>query len=163
MKKILWLVIIAGAVATVAALGQPKSDKGVVRGVVEEAARTAIDGVNGRNPSAINRYFASIEEGAQAGGLSETQEPYRAFVGQLPSGMTAQLHSLDIEAVEVHDEAGLARVSYSAHVSLIRGGAAIYTATLRQNVALMKTDRGWLISGGDALQLDDITGTWPVR
>lgn len=163
MKKILWLVIIAVAVATIAALGQPEWDEGVVRGVVEEAARAALDGVNRRNPNAINRYFASVDEGAQADGLSETQDAYRAFIGQLPSDMTPQLHSLDIETVEVHNEAGLARVSYSAHVSFVRGMAAIYTATLRQNVALMKTDRGWLISGGDALQLDDITGTWPVR
>lgn len=57
--------------------------------------------------------------------------------------------------------AGLAKVTYRLHVSVMRGGQAIFGANATQDIALLKTPRGWRISGGAAPRLEDMTGTWP--
>ncbi|MFO7539151.1 MAG: hypothetical protein R6X32_14010 [Chloroflexota bacterium] len=49
------------------------------------------------------------------------------------------------------------------HFSVVRGNTAIYSAQATQNLALLKTVRGWRISGGDTPQLEDVTGVWPPR
>jgi hypothetical protein len=56
-----------------------------------------------------------------------------------------------------------ARVSYRLHFSVVRRGTAVYSAQASQNLALLKTARGWRISGGDAPQLEDAVGVWPPR
>lgn len=134
-----------------------------VRDVIEQVQTATLDGLNRHNPDALDPYFATVVEGAQANGLAETQDAYKNFIAQMSTSDSVQFHSFNIEDVEVHEEAGLAKVTYRLHFSLIRNGIAIFTAKVKQNVALLKTSRGWLISGGDTPQLSDVTGSWPSR
>lgn len=166
MKRSPWIwiglgaVLVAGIVFFSSRLG---SSEGEVRRVVEQAQTVAVDGMNQHNPNALDSYFATVTEGAQATGLAETQQAYQNFVTQLPSGTTIQIHSFDITGAEVHEDAGLARVTYRLHLSVIRSSSAIYTITFTQDLAVLKTARGWRISGGDTPQVENVTGIWPPR
>jgi len=131
--------------------------------VLDEVQTASLGGLNSRNAGALDDYFATVAEGAQAAGLAETQQAYKDFVAKLPGDNAVQIHSFDITALEVHQEAGLAKVTYRLHFSVIRSGQAIFSAAATQDIAMLKTPRGWRISGGDAPQLDNVTGSWPSR
>lgn len=164
MKKILGLivlVVLAGsAIWLVRQRGAEERD---IRQFMDEAQSAALVGLNRRNPDALDVYFATEAEGAQATGLVETQQAYKDFVAQLPTNSAAQFHSFAITGVEVHEEGGLARVAYRLHFSVVRGSTAVFSAQATQNLALLKTPRGWRISGGDAPQFEDMVGAWPPR
>ena len=121
-----------------------------------------MDGINRRNPNALDSYFATVAEGARETGLTQTQEAYRNFVGEM-SSESVQIHSFKIEDVEVHDDDGLARGTYQMHLSVIRGGAAVFTIRFTQNLAVLRTPRGWRISGGDTPRIEETMGIWPPR
>lgn len=162
MKKVIALVVLlvlAGAIW----LSRRGGEELAVREVVNEVQTAALAGLNRRNPEALDVYFATVEEDAQAAGLAETQEAYQAFVATLTQNNTVQFHSFEIDAIEVHEEAGLARVTYRLHFSIVRGGQALFSARARQNLALLRTPRGWRISGGDAVQLEEVVGAWPPQ
>lgn len=163
MKRILGFVFLVAIVAGVAWLIQRGAEERAVRRVLDEIQNAALPGVNSHDPKALDAYFATEAEGAQAAGLAETQQAYKDFVGQMPYDSLIQFHSFDIQALEVHEDAGLARVTYRLHFSVVRNGQAIFSAKATQNIALLKTPRGWRIMGGDAAQLADVTGNWPPR
>lgn len=154
------LAVVGGAVWFISARSSDERDLRRLMGEMQTAALIAL---NGRDADALDVYFATAAEGAQTVGLSEVQQAFKVFVSQLPSGSTVQFHSFDIDEVEVHENDGLARVTYRLHFSVIRGNTAIYSAKATQNLALRKTPRGWRISGGDAAQLEEVTGAWPPR
>lgn len=162
MKRLLIILVLAFAATAVLAWGRSRgaADR-EVRNLIDEVQSAALAGLNDRDPDALNEYFATEAEGAQVAGLAETLQAYRAFATQLPDKATVQFHSLEVTAVEVHEEANLARVTYRLHFSVIRGGLAIFSAKAIQNLALLETARGWRISGGDAVQLEDVAGNWP--
>lgn len=163
MKKGFSLGVLAILAIGIILLSQRGGEERTVRSVVEQAIAAALDGLNRRNPNGLEGYFATVAEGAQASGLVETQQAYENFVSQLPGGTTVQFHSSNIEAVEVHEDTGLARVTYRLHLSVIRGNVAIFTIRIRQDLALLNTPRGWRISGGDTPQIEEVTGIWPPR
>ncbi len=132
-----------------------------MRQVMDEVQTAALQGLNRKNPNALDGYFASEAEGAVAAGLAQTQQAYKDFVGQLPGPNAVQFHTFDVRALEVHADAGLAKVTFRLHFSILKNGQPIFSARVIQDLALRKTPRGWRISGGDAPQLEDITGTWP--
>lgn len=134
-----------------------------VRNLVEEVQTAALAGLNRRNPNALDPYFATVAEGAQTTGLTQTQQAYQDFVGGLTSNDSVQFHSFDLQTVEVHEEANLAKVTYRLHFSVIRNGQVIFGAKATQDLAALKTSRGWRISGGDAAQLEDVIGQWLSR
>lgn len=162
MKKWTWITAIGAIVVLVILLTQRGSSEGDIRRLIEDVRIAALDGISRRNSNALDRYFATVEEGAQENGLAETLGAYKNFVAQI-SGESVQIHSFNIEAVEVHEDAGLARVTYQLHLSVIRGGAAIFTVRFTQNLAVLRTPSGWRISGGDTLQIEETTGVWPPR
>ena len=161
MKRIVGLGILVVLIVGVGWLVQRGADERVVRRVLGDVQAAALGGLNSRNAGALDDYFATVAEGAQAAGLAETQQAYKDFVGQLPGNNAIQIHSFDITTLEIHKEAGLAKVTYRLHFSVLRGGQAIYSATATQNIAMLKTPRGWRISGGDTPQIADVTGNWP--
>jgi hypothetical protein len=134
-----------------------------VRSLVEEVQTAALAGLNRRNPNALDDYFATTTEGAQTAGLTQTQQAYKDFIAELTSNDSVQFHSFDIQTVEVHQETKLAKVTYRLHFSVIRNGIVIFGAKTTQALALLKTPRGWRISGGDGAQLEDVNGPWPPR
>ncbi|HRQ41570.1 MAG TPA: nuclear transport factor 2 family protein [Chloroflexota bacterium] len=164
MKKILSvIVLVVLASSAVWLIRQRGAEERAIRQFMDEAQAATLAGLNRRNPDALDMYFATEAEGAQAAGLAETQQAYKDFVAQLPANNTLQFHSFTISGLEVHEEAGLARVTYRLHFSVVRGGTAVYSAQATQNLALLKTPRGWRISGGDPPQLENVTGAWPPR
>ncbi len=162
MKKIIGLVVLLVIVTGIALLTQQGAEERAVRRVIDEVQSAALNGFQFNNPNALDAYFATVQEGAVAAGLTETQQAYQDFVAKL-SGSTVQFHSFDIKAIEVHEDARLAKVTYRLYFSVVRSGQAIFGAVVTQDLALLKTPRGWRISGGDAPQLENVRGTWPPR
>jgi hypothetical protein len=134
-----------------------------VRQVIDEAETAAAASLNSRNLDIVEAYFATTAEGANEAGLNETLGALRRFRDTLSGSDTFQVHSFQIQSIAMHESGNLARVTYRLHFSLVRNGAAIFTAVVTQNLALMQTPRGWRISGGDTPQLSDVTGQWPPR
>ena len=161
MNRIIGLSVLLAIIVGAGWLVQRGAEERAVRRVIAEVQSAALTGLNSRNPDALENYFATEAEGAQAAGLAETQQAYEDFVAQLPGNNAVQFHSFDIRALEVHEDQGLAKVTYRLHFSVIRNGQAIFSAKATQNIALSKTPRGWRIMGGDAPQLEDVTGNWP--
>jgi hypothetical protein len=162
MKKIIGLVVILVSVIGIGLLTQQGAEERAVRRVIDEVQSAALNGFQFNTPNALDEYFATVQEGAVAAGLTQTQQAYKDFVTQL-AGSTVQFHSFDIKAIEVHEDARLAKVAYRLHFSVLRNGQAIFGAVATQDIALLKTPRGWRISGGDAPQLESVLGTWPPR
>ncbi|CAG0971523.1 hypothetical protein PLCT2_01381 [Planctomycetaceae bacterium] len=162
MKTTIGLVVLVVAIIGIALLTQQGAEERAVRRVIDEVQSAALNGVQFNNPKALDEYFATVPEGAVAAGLVQTQQAYQDFVATL-AGSTVQFHSFDIQALEVHEDARLAKVTYRLHFSVVRSGQAIFGAVVTQDVALLKTPRGWRISGGDAPQLENVQGTWPPR
>ena len=163
MKRITSLIVLVAFVVGAAWFTQRGAEERAVRRVIDEVQSAALSGLNQRHPDALDEYFATEAEGAQAAGLTETQQAYKDFVSQLPGNNAVQFHSFDIIALEVHEDAGLAKVTYRLHFSVIRSGQVLFSAKATQNIALLKTPRGWRIMGGDAPQLEDVTGNWPPQ
>ena len=161
MKRITGLIVLVAFVVGAAWLTQRGAEERAVRRVIDEIQSAALTGMNSRNPDALDEFFATEAEGAVAAGLTETQQAYKDFIAQLPGNNAVQFHSFDIIALEVHEDAGLAKVTYRLHFSVIRSGQVLFSAKATQNIALLKTPRGWRIMGGDAPQLEDVIGTWP--
>lgn len=160
-KQWVWIALIVIVIPLwLTACSSGESD---VRKTVKAAADAAQSGLNRRNLSTVAPFFATTEEGANVAGIGETWEALRTFAGQLGSSDQVQFHSFDVESVAVHEENRLARVTYRLHFSVVRNRLPIYSAMVTQNLALLRTPRGWRISGGDAPQLGDITGQWPPR
>jgi len=163
MKRWWWLwagLVLSGVLLALAVRGTPEGD---VRTLVQEAANATEAGVNRRDLSAVERFFVTPAEGANLAGLGQTIGQLRMFTTHLSPSDQVQVHSFQIQSVAVHESGGLARATYRLHFSLVRGGATVYTAVMTQNLALLKTPRGWRISGGDQPQLSDVVGTWPTQ
>ncbi len=162
MKTIIGLVVLVATIFGIGLLTQPGAEEQTVQRVIDEVQTAALNGFQFNDPHALDEYFATIQEGAEAAGLTLTQQAYQNFVTQL-AGSTIQIHSFDVQAIQVHEDAKLAKVTYRLHFSVIRNGQALFGAEATQDLALLKTPRGWRISGGDAPQLENMQGTWPPR
>jgi hypothetical protein len=143
----------------IAACGSAESS--MVQQTVENMAKATEGGLNRHSLAEAEKYFATVEEGGNAAGLQETQQALRQFAASLTGRERIQFHSFDVQSVEVHEDGGLARVTYRLHFSILRDSLVIYGAVVTQDLALVKTPRGWRISGGDAPQLSEVTGQWP--
>ena len=161
MKRITGLIVLVAFVVGAAWLTQRGGEERAVRRVIDEVQSAALGGLNQRHPDALDEYLATEAEGAVAAGLAKTQQAYKDFVSQLPGNNAVQFHSFDIIALEVHEDAGLAKVTYRLHFSVIRSGQVLFSAKAMQDIALLKTPRGWRIMGGDTPQLEDVIGNWP--
>lgn len=126
-------------------------------GKAAEAALTT-----GRDLSTVQKFFASAEEGANQVGLDETWGALQRFTASLDNSSRVQFHSFDVLNTKIHESGGLATATYRLHMSVLRNGEVAYSAIITQNLALMNTPRGWLISGGDEPQLSEVQGQWPL-
>lgn len=163
MKQWWWLLAglaISGLLVAFVLRGTPES---AVRTTLQEAVRATEAGLNRHDLSDVEPYFATASEGANLAGLGQTLGPLRLFANHLNTGDQVQIHRFEVPSVAVHISDGLARATYRLQFSVVRGGTAIYSADVTQNVALLKTARGWRISGGDQPQLTNVLGTWPPR
>lgn len=132
-----------------------------VRRTIEELRQAVESGLNQRDFSAVETYFATEAEGAVPTGLNQTRDALQVFAAQLGDGDQVQFHSFDVQNVAVHTQDGLADVQYRLHFSVVRNGGVIYGGVAQQTVALLKTPRGWRVMGGDQPQMSEVVGTWP--
>jgi hypothetical protein len=161
MKRVLLFMVVISFVGGTTwwyAAGRPERS---VRRTVEQLEEVALSGVNQRDVSMLDTYFASEAEGAIPSGLAATRDALRIFATQLSGSDQVQVHSFQIQDIRVHERDGLADVTYRLHFSIVRGGGVMFSATAVQNLALLQTPRGWRIMGGDQPQLTDVMGTWP--
>jgi hypothetical protein len=128
---------------------------------VEKLATAAETALNRRNLDAVMPYFATESEGANRTGIGETQEALYQFANRLSPNEQVQFHTFSVKSVKVHESHDLARVSYRMHMSVLRNGQIRFGAVIEQNLALVRTPRGWRISGGDQPQLSEVSGQWP--
>lgn len=164
MKRWIGIGVVGLGVLLLAVVGAGGSSDLAVRKTVEEAFQAAETGLNDHNSNAADPFFATAAEGANADGLRQTLDALRTFTARLTGSDQVQFHDFAIQNVEVHDSAGLAKVTYQVHLSVVRGGSQLaFGATVTQDLALSRTPRGWRISGGDQPQLTDIKGQWPTR
>lgn len=163
MRRWWWIWAGLAASGLLLALGLRTTPESDVRKTVKAVASIVEPGVNRRDLGAVEPFFATPAEGANLAGLGQTIGQLRSFTTHLNSGDQIQVHSFQVQSVAVHASDGLARATYRLHFSVIHGGAAVYTAVVTQDLALLKTPRGWRISGGDQPQLSDVSGQWPPR
>jgi hypothetical protein len=163
MKRIflISLIVVLGGAASWWYIGG-RSERSVRR-TVEELAQAVESGLNRRDLSAVEPFFATEAEGAIPSGLGQTRDALRTFATQLTGSDQVQFHTFTVQTVRVHERAGLADVRYRLHFSVVRGGGVIFGGVAEQTVALLKTPRGWRVMGGDQPQLSEIVGTWPPR
>lgn len=135
---------------------------GAVRKTVEEAAKAVEQDLNRRNLASVQPFFATEAEGANAAGLADTWGALESFAAGLTPSDRVQFHSFDIEDIAVHEGGDLARASYRLHLSVLRGSEVAFGFVATQNLALLRTERGWRISGGDEVQLSEVMGQWPL-
>jgi hypothetical protein len=137
----------------------------IVQKTVEDAAATVERALNRGDLTAVAPLFATAAEGANEAGLDETWRALRQFGENLSAAERVQFHSFSVRDVEVHQRAPggipVARATYRLHMSVLRDGQVTYGAAVEQNLALLKTSRGWRISGGDQPRLSEVVGQWP--
>ncbi len=138
------------------------SDENEVRGIVGNFERTLESAIGGNaKPAALEAYFATIADGANEQGLVNTRDAYASMLNNHVSGASlVQLSNFRITNVEVHQSSGLAKVTYQMDIRIVHGTNQ-GTATLTQDFALLKTPRGWRISGGDPWRYSNVVGTLP--
>lgn len=165
MKRWVGISMVVGLVLLVlTAWGAGGSSDSTVRKTVEDAFQTVETGLNNHNINTVDPFFATTAEGANADGLQQTRDALYAFAASLGGSDQVQFHDFAIQNVEVHDSAGLAKVTYQLHLSVVSSGSQLaFGATITQDLALLKTPRGWRISGGDQPQLSEVKGQWPIR
>jgi hypothetical protein len=161
MKRWIWISLVV-LVAPLLLAGCGTSGQ-AVRSTVERTAQAAEAGLSRRNLQEVEGYFATKEEGANEAGMKETLDALAGFAASLTSSDRVQIHRFDVTDVSVHEGDGLARATYRLHLSVIRDSTVIFGAVVDQDLALVRTPRGWRISGGDTPQLSEVTGQWPPR
>jgi hypothetical protein len=156
----LWqLIVLLGVTLTLAACDRSAF---TVSTTVENAARATETALAGdRDLSTVQPFFAKLEDGANPAGLNETWGALERFAASLDNSTRVQFHSFDVVNTKVHENGGLATAGYRLHMSLLRDGEVTFSAVVTQNLALLKKNGNWTISGGDAPQLTEVQGQWP--
>lgn len=160
MIRLLTLCAVLLLFVLAACAGTP--DENAVRGTVGTFISTLQDGIAGKaKPAALDDYFATVADGANEQGLVNTRDAFMDMLGNHVSGASlVQLSDFRITNVEVHQSGGLAKVTYQMNIRIVHGTEQ-GTATLTQDLALLKTARGWRISGGDPWRYSNVVGTLP--
>lgn len=162
MKKLFMLALLVSALPFVLAGCAGNADETAVRGTVTSFEQTLENVVAGKaKVAALDDYFATAAEGANTQGLVDTHDAFVQMVNDHVSGVSLlQLSNFRITTVQMHSSGGLARVTYQVDIKIVHGTQQ-GTATKTQDLALLKTPRGWRISGGDPWRYTNVVGTLP--
>lgn len=162
MKQLFMIAAFITILPLILAACAGSADETAVRGTVANFEQTLEGVIAGKaKVAALDDYFATAAEGANAQGLVDTHDAFVSMVNDHVSGASlVQLSNFRITNVQVHQAGGLARVTYQVDVKIVHG-AQQGTATKTQDLALLKTPRGWLISGGDPWRYTNVVGTLP--
>lgn len=160
MKRLVILIPILSLFVFAACAGN--ADENEVRGIVGNFEQTLEDAIAGKgNPAGLDAYFATVADGANEQGLVNTRNAYAKLLDDHDSGVSlVQLSDFRITDVQMHQSSGLAKVTYELKIRIVHGSDQ-GTARLTQDLALLKTSRGWRISGGDPWRYSDVVGMLP--
>lgn len=162
MKKIFIIAVFTAVLPFVLAACGGSADENAVRGTVLNFEQTLENVIAGKAElAALDEYFATPAEGANAQGLVNTRDAFVSMVNDHVSGVSlVQLSNFRITNVTAHQSGGLARVTYQVDLKLVHGSQQ-GAGTRTQDLALLKTPRGWRISGGDPWRYSNVVGTLP--
>lgn len=162
MKKLFMMGMLVISVSLVLAACGGNPDENAARATVGNFERTMEDVIAGKAKlAALDDYFATAAEGANAEGLVNTHDAFVSMVTDHVSGASlVELSNFRITNAQVHQSGGLASVTYQVDVKIVHGTQQ-GTATRTQDLALLKTPRGWRISGGDPWRYSNVVGTLP--
>ncbi|MCC7165645.1 MAG: nuclear transport factor 2 family protein [Anaerolineae bacterium] len=160
MNRLMMLLPFVLLLILAACAGNP--DENAVRGTVGNFERTLEEVIAGKaKPATLDDYFATPGEGANDQGLLNTRDAFRKMLNDHVNGVSiVQLSNFRITKTDVHESGGLAKVTYQVNIRLVHGTQQ-GTATLTQDLALLKTPRGWRISGGDPWRYNNVVGSLP--
>lgn len=162
MKKLFITAVLIAILPFVLAACAGSPDENAVRGTVANFEQTLENVIAGKaKDTALDDYFATVADGANEQGLVNTRDAFHKMVEEHVSGASlVQLSNFRITDVQVHQGGGLARVTYQVDVKFVHGTQQ-GTGTKTQDLALLKTPRGWRISGGDPWRYSNVVGTLP--
>ncbi len=162
MKKLSMTAVLITILAFALAACTGSPDENAVRGTVGTFEQTLENVIAGKaQAAALDDYFATAAEGANEQGLVNTRDAFHKMVEDHVSGASlVQLSNFRITDVQVHQSGGLAKVTYQVDIKIVHGTQQ-GTGTRTQDLALLKTPRGWRISGGDPWRYTNVVGTLP--
>lgn len=160
MKRHLTFLFFALLLSLAACVGSPEETR--VRRTVESFEQTFAAALDRKaKPAALKDYFATEADGANVQGIQNTRNAFLKMLDEHVNGVSlVQLSNFRITQVDIHQDVGLAKVTYQMDLKIVHGTQQ-GTATLVQNLALLKTPRGWRISGGEPWRYADVMGTLP--
>jgi len=121
--------------------------------VVQAAARAFVQGYDGRDLTTFDSYFATPSQGGDAQGLVEIQGAAHKLAAEALPDETFELRSFEIQNQRLNKRQGMATVHYRAEISLVQNEVVAYAATVEQDIALVRSNGRWLISGADQSQV----------
>lgn len=162
MRLLFTLSLLAALLVLTLAACSGNPDYSAVRGTVGTFEQTLENVIAGEAPAtALDEFFATPAEGANKQGLVNTRDAFRRMVEDHVGGASlVQLSNFRITDVQVHHRGGLAKVTYQVDLKIIHGTQQA-TGTKTQDLALLRTLRGWRISGGDPWRYSNIVGALP--
>lgn len=148
------------ALLLILAASADNSDENFACGTVGNFERALEDAIAARaKPAALDDYFATVADGASPKGLVITRDVFQTMIENHIGGASlVQRSNFRITNVEVHQGSALAKVTYQVNVRIVHCTQQ-GTATLTQDLALLKTPRGWCISSGDSWRYSNDVGT----
>jgi uncharacterized lipoprotein len=147
-KRTAVLLISFILIFTLAACGSSEDQGKVAAGdAVQAAADAFAEGFDTRDLTQFDAFFAPFGDTYD---LSKTRDAAHRVMTDAAPGATFQIDKLEIQNVQVDSQTNEAVVTYQAQVSMWENGEATFTAVVTQNVALQRINGNWLITGGDA-------------
>lgn len=159
MKKRLTILLISFILMpTLAACGGGDEDqqKAAAGDAVTAAANAFAEGFDNQDLTQFDGYFAPT---ATADDLANTRDAAHQFMTDAATGTTFQVDKLDIQNVQLDNKREEAQVAYQANVSMWANGLKTYSAVVNQDIALQNINGSWLITGGDAADVQPIEGS----
>ncbi|MCB9453028.1 MAG: hypothetical protein H6672_16450 [Anaerolineaceae bacterium] len=151
------LVAISACQSTPTAEASPPGD------TVQQAINAFVEGFNNQSLTDFDTYFATLDQGADADGLLQTQEAAHALLHiTVGSDTVVEVHSFEITGTKIDNQNHQAVVHYKADISIVyNSDLSDFAGIVEQDVALQQVDGKWLITGGDQPQITPVESSTP--
>ena len=147
-KRTAVLLISFILIFTLAACGGSEDQGKTAAGDALRAAADAfVEGFNNHDLTQFDTFFAPPGDTYD---ISQTHDAAHQAAAAAAPGTTFQIDKLEIQNAQAGSHPGEVVVTYQAQVSMWENGATTYTAVVTQDVALQQINGKWLITGGDA-------------
>jgi hypothetical protein len=141
------LLLLLGLLAS-CSLGQSRPSD-----VVQNAGQAIMEGYDARDLTKFDSYFATPAQGADLEGLANTQRAVHDLLDRTDEYDLLDLLSFNATDQMIDEAGGEATVHYRAEVSLDAGDLPVRAVVVEQEIALIKVEDRWLISGGDLARI----------